>query len=85
MRLKMKNILFFGVFLLLLIFITGCSSVNKVDKETYNILVTYRQKVGNKCIEYINSDNTMSTRDKETFKTYYRLYDQSISNLKVQD
>lgn len=76
------------IFILYLILICicfcGCSTINEVDEETYNALVTYHETVGVKCFMYIESDTTISNRTKNTFKTHDRNYKNAISNLKIK-
>lgn len=73
---------FLGLFIIPFIF-CGCSSVNQVDKETYNLLINYQEKIGKRCINYIENDETLSTRDKNTIKNYDRLFTRKLLEMKV--
>lgn len=79
----MKKIMIFSCLILSCLF-SGCGTINTVDEETYNSLFTYRKKVGQQFNEYIKNDDTLSSRDKNTFKTYERLCDIALSKLNVE-
>ncbi len=66
-----------------MLLLCGCSSTNSVDKETYDLFVTYQQKIGVTCLKYIENDSKLSSREKNTIKNFNRLYIRKLSELKV--
>lgn len=79
----MKNLLIICLFLLFFI-LSGCSSINVIDKETYETL-------NQNCIllddltKYVNEDLTKNERTKETIKTKIKCVKQVIKSLKVKE
>lgn len=80
----MKLVLFAGICLTCSL-MTGCASINTMDRESYNALMTYRQKIGSKFNDYLENDAKMSSREKNTYKSYERMYDRTLSNIEIED
>ena len=79
----MKNI--FAILLCIsCIVLFGCTSINTVDQETYEIIKNYHEAVGSKCFEYLKNDSSISPRTLNTFKTYDELMIKTIKSLKVE-
>jgi len=64
--------------------LVGCRSVNTVDRETYEALITYRDTIGRGFNNYMENDRNITPREKNVYKTYERYYDIAIMNLKVE-
>ena len=65
--------------------LVGCRSINTVDNNTYEALITYRDAVGREFNNYLENDKNVSEREKNVYRTYERLYDIAVMNLKVED
>ena len=73
----MKQIMIFSSMFLLMI-LTSCVQVNTVDQETYDQLMNYHEKIGKKCIVYINNDSSLSPRTKNTLLQQYESTDKVL-------
>ena len=68
-----------------LVLLTGCSSINTVDKETYQSLETGIQILNKDFLEYVKNDKNISERTKLTINTKVKVVTESFKNLKAQE
>lgn len=72
-------------FILLVFLLSGCSTVNNVDKETYESLKTGIQILNTEFLEYVKNDKNISERSKLTINTKVKAVTESFKNLKAQE
>ena len=54
--------------------LTGCRSINTVDNDTYEALITYRDAVGREFNNYLENDKNVSEREKNVYRTMNRCF-----------
>ena len=64
-------------------YFTGCNSTN-TSKNFYIDVQEYLELNGVKCLEYIESDPSLTNREKEKYKIRHR-YIQSQLKIKIQE
>ena len=60
----------------------GCSSVSKLNNQDYSIFDDYINTIGEKCMIYIENDQTLSAREKNVYKTRHRIIKEQLETLK---
>lgn len=78
----MNKIYIFSFCIFLLISLNGCKSINTEMNDLYIHLDDYINFNGNKCIEYINNDITLSERQKEVYRARHRSMIQLLDSYK---
>lgn len=82
---KIKRLFMLGILAVTVLFLSGCATSESINRETYNLLVSYQQELGKKCLKYMVSDTNLSARDKNGIKNYDRLYTNMLSTIKIND
>lgn len=80
----MKNIILIISIFICLIFVSGCSS-NTYDKDFYIDVQDYIELNGNKCIEYIEQDKTMTNREKQKYRIRHRYIQTLLKNKLINE
>ena len=70
------------ILLMCLFLSSGCGTVNVVDDDVYYSLNDFRDKEIVRLIDYIEQDQNLSIRDKNTFRTKLENFDESLGRLK---
>ena len=66
------------------IFCSGCSVVNIVSEDVFDSLKDFRDTEVPKLVKYIEEDQNLSERDKNTFRIKLRQYDDILKSIKVK-
>lgn len=82
---KINRLFMLGILAITMVFLSGCATNESINRETYNLLVSYQQNLGKKCLNYIVSDTNLTARDKNAIKNYDRLYTNMLSTIKIND
>lgn len=77
----MKNIIFI---ILSMLFLTGCSSINTVDEETYEALKVGMEMINNDLNNYWKYDVTLSSRTKNSKKTKLEIMNNAFKKLQIK-
>lgn len=78
----MNKIYIFSFCIFLLLSLNGCKSTSEEMNNLYIYLDDYINFNGNKCIEYINKDITLSERQKEVYRARHRSMRQLLNSYK---
>ena len=68
-----------------LVLLTGCSSINTVDKETYQSLETGIQILNKDFLEYVKNDKNISERTKLSINTKIKNSTDAFKSLKIKE
>ena len=73
------------VFLIAVLFCSGCSSVNVVSKDVFYSLNEFRDTEVKKLIDYIENDPNLTERDRNTFRVKLESFDGSLKVIKPSE
>lgn len=73
------------ILVICIFFNTGCGSVNVVDSNVYYSLNEFRETEIVKLVNYIEQDQNLSIRDKNTFRIKLKNFDESLDKLKEKN
>lgn len=60
----------------------GCSTSSKLNSQDYLTFDDYINIIGEKCMVYVEKDDTISAREKNVYKTRHRLIKEKLETLK---